>query len=93
MEVLQGCGNSSGGAEVLLQLAHPAARQPIGQVRFTVKDAGGFQNFKARTVGTIETEKVSPLILRVIPQTKPGAAVMDLRQIVLRPVSDSRAAK
>ena len=50
----------------------------------TVQDTGGFQNFVERDLGAIElsagqhTRSVKPL-------TKPGQAVMDLRQVVLKP--------
>ena len=93
VEIIQGCGNGSGGAEVLLEFSRSVYKKPAGQVKFTVEDTGGFQNWKTRTVGTLEIAEDSPFTLKVIPQTKPGAAVMDLRQIVLRPVTAARAAK
>lgn len=78
VEVLQGCGKGSGGAEVELDIG--------GQkVTFTVEDTGGFQAFKARTVGTVTLEKAGRVAASVTPKTKPGVAVMDLREIVLRP--------
>jgi Cytochrome P460 len=85
VEVLQGCGTGSGGAQVKLEFSGhlPAWREPI---LFTVEDTGHFQNFKPRTVGTLKVEKESMLTLRVTPQSKPGPAVMDLRHVVLRPV-------
>ena len=54
-------------------------------MHFTVKDTGGFQNFEAREVGTIKIEKAGRHTLIVKPKTKPGVAVMDLRQVVLKP--------
>ncbi|HJZ57852.1 MAG TPA: N-acetylgalactosamine 6-sulfate sulfatase (GALNS), partial [Gemmataceae bacterium] len=80
VEVLQGCGKGSGGAEVELALGDQA-------VTFTVKDTGGFQNFEAREVGTLKVEKPGRYTLGVKAKTKPGAAVMDLRQVVLKPKS------
>lgn len=78
VEVLQGCGAKSGGADVELDIG--------GQkVTFTVEDTGGFQNFKAREVGTVTLEKAGRLAVSVTPKSKPGVAVMDLRQIVLKP--------
>ncbi len=82
VEVLQGCGKGSGGADVQLILDEPAGG---AEVTFTVKDTGGFQNFERREIGTLKIEKAGRHTLRVIPKTKPGAAVMDLRQIVLKP--------
>lgn len=86
VEVLQGCGKGSGGAEVELGFTQPGAPAPGGPaVTFTVKDTGGFQNFEAREVGTVTLAKPGRHTLTVKPKTKPGVAVMDLRQVVLRP--------
>jgi arylsulfatase A-like enzyme len=79
VEILQGCGNKSGGAEVEIAAGSE-------KVAFTVKETGGFQNFEARTVGTLELAKAGRHTLTVKARTKPGPAVMDLRQIVLKPV-------
>jgi len=78
VEVLQGCGAKSGGADVELAAGDE-------KLTFTVKDTGGFQNFEARNVGTLKFEKAGRYTLTVKAKTKPGVAVMDLRQIVLTP--------
>ncbi|MCE9568361.1 MAG: sulfatase-like hydrolase/transferase [Planctomycetes bacterium] len=78
VEVLQGCGAKSGGAEVELAVGDE-------KVTFTVKDTGGFQAFEAREIGTLKFEKPGRFTLTVKAKTKPGVAVMDLRQIVLKP--------
>ncbi|MDY3557758.1 sulfatase-like hydrolase/transferase [Gemmata sp. JC673] len=78
VEVLQGCGKGSGGAEVELAVG-------AEKLTFTVKDTGGFQAFEARDVGTLKVAAAGRHTLTVKAKTKPGAAVMDLRQIVLRP--------
>ncbi|MBY0514386.1 MAG: sulfatase-like hydrolase/transferase [Gemmataceae bacterium] len=86
VEVLQGCGKGSGGAEVALEFAEPkGAAGGVGTLTFTVKDTGGFQAFEARDVGTVTLPKPGRYVLAVRPRTKPGPAVMDLRQVVLRP--------
>ncbi|HSQ57378.1 MAG TPA: sulfatase, partial [Gemmata sp.] len=85
VEVLQGCGKGSGGAEVELMLHEPGGKDPRTVLSFTVKDTGGFQNFEARDIGTIALDKPGLHRLLVVPKTKPGVAVMDLRQIVLKP--------
>lgn len=78
VEILQGCGNKSGGSEVELDIA--------GQkLNFTVEETGGFQNFKPREVGTVTLDKPGRIALTVTPKSKPGPAVMDLREIVLKP--------
>jgi arylsulfatase A-like enzyme len=78
VEVLQGCGNKSGGSEVELALGNE-------KVTFTVKETGGFQMFEAREVGTLKIERAGRHTLTVRAKSKPGIAVMDLRQIVLKP--------
>jgi arylsulfatase A-like enzyme len=76
--VLQGCGKGSGGAEVEIAVGDE-------KLTFAVKDTGGFQNFEAREVGTLKVEKPGRHTLTVRAKAKPGAAVMDLRQIALKP--------
>ena len=78
VEVLQGCGKGSGGADVELAVGGES-------LTFTVKDTGGFQAFEARDVGTLKVEKPGRHTLSVRAKTKPGVAVMDLRQVVLKP--------
>ena len=77
VEVLQGCGKGSGGSEVELSVG-------ASKLTFTVKDTGGFQAFERRAVGTLTVEK-GKQTLTVTPRKKPGVAVMDLREVVLRP--------
>ena len=50
VEVLQGCGKGSGGAEVDVAVGGKRST-------FTVEDTGGFQNFKPRTIGTVTIDK------------------------------------
>jgi arylsulfatase A len=79
VEVQQGCGAGSGGAEVAVEIA--------GQtLRFTVQETGHFQHMIQRTLGTVELP-AGQATLTVKPQTKPGPAVMDLRRVVLRPAA------
>ena len=74
---LQGCGKGSGGAEVEFAID--------GQVlKMTVQDTGGFQEFVERNIGTVDLQP-GPHTLTVKPLTKPGHAVMDLRQVTLKP--------
>jgi arylsulfatase A-like enzyme len=78
VEVLQGCGKGSGGAEVELAVGAES-------ITFIVKDTGGFQAFEAREVGSLKVG-TGRQTLTVKAKTKPGGAVMDLRQLVLKPV-------
>lgn len=76
VRILQGCGAGSGGAVVQMEAA--------GQTcSFTVQDTGHFQNFVWRSVGELEFKDAGEVGLWVIPQSKPGVAVMDLRQVRL----------
>jgi hypothetical protein len=77
VEVLQGCGKGSGGSEVEVSIGDQ-------KVRFTVEDTGHFQHFIRRQIGTV-TLPAGKQSLEVHPVTKPGVAVMDLREVVLRP--------
>lgn len=79
VHIWQGCGKGSGGSEVEISMGDQRAR-------FTVEDTGHFQNFKERQVGTLAFEKAGPQKLEVRALSKPGAAVMDLRQVVLVPI-------
>lgn len=77
VEVLQGCGKGSGGAEVEVAVA--------GQtLTLKVEETGHFQRFVPRSIGTVKLEKAGRYMLTVKAKTKPGAAVMDLRRVVLR---------
>src|SRR5262249_29468856 len=78
-EVQQGCGKGSGGAEVAVEVD--------GKIlKFTVQDTGHFQQMILKTIGEVEL-KEGKQVLAMKPQTKPGAAVMDLRRVVLRPIA------
>ena len=77
VEVFQGCGTGQGGSVVEVQVA--------GQtLKFTVQDTGGFQQFVPRNVGTMKIDKPGRYTLTLAPRTKSRAAVMDVRQVVLR---------
>jgi len=79
IEILQGCGTGSGGSQVEFSAAGQS-------VTATVEETGGFQKFIARPIGKITIAKSGDYKLSVKPKTKPGAAVMDLRQIRLLPI-------
>jgi hypothetical protein len=77
VEVQQGCGRGSGGAEVAVEVGGAT-------LTFTVEDTGHFQRMICRTIGEVELS-AGRQTLAVKPRTKPGVAVMDLRRVVLRP--------
>lgn len=79
VEILQGCGKGSGGSEVEFAVGEQT-------LKVTVKDTGGFQNFENREIGELKLEKPVRYTLKVKPKTKPGVAVMDLREVKLSPI-------
>jgi len=76
VEILQGCGKGSGGSEVDFVVGNQS-------LKVVVQDTGGFQEFVRREIGQLRFEKPGRYTLSVRPKTKPGVAVMDLRQVVL----------
>jgi arylsulfatase A-like enzyme len=77
VELLQGCGKSSGGVEVAVTIA--------GQtLTMKVEETGHFQRFVPRTIGTVRLAEAGRVTLAVRARSKPGVAVMDLRRVVLR---------
>ncbi len=78
VEILQGCGKGQGGSEIEFSVGGR-------KLRTTVEDTGGFQNFKARTIGTVTLDRPGRWTLEVRPKSKPGVAVMDLRSVTLKP--------
>lgn len=77
VELLQGCGKGSGGSEV--EIGIPFCKPLIVKV----EETGHFQRFVPRTIGSVKLDK-GGYTLQVRVKSKPGAAVMDLRRIVLR---------
>lgn len=81
VSMLQGCGDGSGGAEVVVQIGDQ-------ELSFVVEETGGFQNFRRREMGMVKIAQPGEYDVTIRARTKPGAAVMDLRQITLRPVDE-----
>jgi arylsulfatase A-like enzyme len=78
IEIQQGCGKGSGGATVTMEVGGKT-------FEFTVTETGHFQHFILRTIGVVDLV-AGPQEIAVKPKSKPGAAVMDLRSVVLRRV-------
>ena len=76
VEILQGC--QGGGSEVAVEVA---GRNML----FTVENTGHFQSFISRTLGVVELT-AGPQTLALKPRTRNGAAIMDCRRVVLRPI-------
>jgi arylsulfatase A len=77
---LQGCGKGQGGSKVEFDFGSQ-------KLRMIVEDTGGFQNFKDHPIGTVTFDKAGRYTLTVRPIRKAGAAVMDLREVTLRPTN------
>ncbi len=78
VEILQGCGAGQGGSEVAINVADQT-------LSFTVEDTGGFQNFRARDIGSVRLDRPGRYMLSVRPKTKARSAVMDVRAVTLKP--------
>lgn len=83
VEIQQGCGATSGGAEVAVEISGESGTTTLS---FTVQETGHFQQMILKMIGEVELA-AGRHTLAVKPRTKPGVAVMDLRRVVLRPVA------
>jgi len=81
VEALVGCGKGSGGSEVVFETG--GQKLPL-----RVEETGGFQNFEVRKLGVVNLANAGRHELTVRALSKPGVAVMDLRQVTLRPVKE-----
>ncbi|HWB14211.1 MAG TPA: sulfatase-like hydrolase/transferase [Pirellulales bacterium] len=79
VEALTGCGQGSGGSRVEFR----AADQTL---EFVVPETGGFQQFVPQQIGRLAFDRAGRHRLEVRATSKPGPAVMDLREIRLVPV-------
>jgi arylsulfatase A len=78
VEALVGCGQGSGGSTV----EFIAAKQTL---KFKVSETGGFQQFVSHDVGRLSFDRAGRYRLEVRAISKPGPAVMDLREVRLIP--------
>lgn len=85
VEIRQGCGAGHGGSTVELKVGNQV-------LPFQTLETGHFQNFRWRHLGRITLGSPERMTLQLVPLTKPGGAVMDVREIRLVPVSDDKAA-
>lgn len=82
LEILQGCGKGSGGADVAFVVGDQ-------ELVWKVEDTGHFQNFVRRSPGVFKLDKGRHTLV-VRPRTKPGVAVMDLREVRLIPAPPAK---
>jgi arylsulfatase A len=77
VELLHACGKGSGGSEIEIAVKGQTLTMKVEETRH-------FQRFIPRTIGTLTFDEPGRFTLTVRAKTKPGAAVMDLRRVVLR---------
>jgi hypothetical protein len=77
--VVHGCSTGNEGSEVAVKLGGQ-------ELKFKVKDTGGFQQWSQESVGEIEIKKAGKMRLVIDPVTKTKSAVLDVHKIVLTPV-------
>ncbi|MFN6049330.1 MAG: DUF5077 domain-containing protein, partial [Planctomycetia bacterium] len=80
IEVTQGCGTGQGGSDVKVVVGG-------NEIPFVVEDTGGFQAFKPRIVGEVNIDSSGRKTLEIRVVKKAKAAVMDVQQVRLIPVS------
>jgi hypothetical protein len=92
IELWQGCGKGQGGSSVVVHIFYPSQSDNslipgviLKKTDFMVEDTGHFQNFVPRNLGSVTFPNKGKHVFSVIPQDKKAAAVMDIRQIVLKP--------
>jgi len=76
--VVHGCGGGNEGSEVAVKVG-------AQELKFTVKDTGGFQKWSDAQVGEIEIKNPGTQHLVIDPLTKTGSAVLDVRKVLLTP--------
>ncbi|HQU45995.1 MAG TPA: sulfatase-like hydrolase/transferase, partial [Pirellulales bacterium] len=78
VEALVGCGDGSGGSKVRFRAAEQTRE-------FLVPETGGFQQFESFVIGRLTFARAGRYQLEVRAVSKPGPAVMDLREVKLTP--------
>ncbi|MGV3662491.1 MAG: DUF5077 domain-containing protein [Prosthecobacter sp.] len=78
VSVVHGCGGGNQGSEVAVKCAGQ-------ELKFKVKDTGGFQKWSEVAVGEIELKDKGQQYLIIDPVTKAKSAVLDVSKVVLTP--------
>lgn len=77
--VVHGCGTGNEGSEVAVKLG-------AQELKFKVKDTGGFQKWSEESVGEVEIKAPGKMRLVIDPVSKTKSAVLDVNKVVLTPV-------
>lgn len=78
--VVHGCGGGNEGSEVAVKCGGQ-------ELKFTVKNTGGFQKWSEVALGEIEIKDKGTQYLLVDPITKARSAVLDVSKVILTPAS------
>lgn len=87
LEIHCGCGTGNGGSEVDVVLTF--ADGTVQRIPWTVRETGHFQNIVIEDLGSVNA-KPGKARLEVRPRSKKAAAIVDIRQVVLRPLTPPR---
>lgn len=79
VSIFQGCGSGNGGSQVAVKIG-------AQDLKFTVQETGGFQNWAEVQVGEIEIKETGIARLIIDPENKTKSAVLDVQKVVLKPV-------
>jgi arylsulfatase A len=79
LEGLIGCGRGSGGSVVEFRIGDQVAK-------CTVPETGGFQKFERMPIGRVRLAQAGRHVLEIRALSKPGPAVMDVREVKLIPI-------
>lgn len=90
LEVHCGCGGGNGGSEVDIVVTFADGNSQ--RIPWTVRETGHFQNIVIEDLGIVHA-KPGKGRLEVRPRSKMAAAVVDIRQVVLRPLNPPPKAK
>ena len=84
VEITYACAKGSGGSRYRVAIGDQV-------VSDTVVETGAWTTFVAKSLGTLSLAAPGTATLSVIPESKPGLAVMNLKSIVLRPTATEQA--
>jgi alpha-L-fucosidase len=78
--IIYACEKGAGGSTYTVSVGDQ-------QVTGTVKDTKAWNDFVSEEIGSLKIDKPGKYTLKVEPKTKPGAAVMNLRAVFLKPTN------
>lgn len=92
VDLLQGCGSGQGGSRVDLVFT-PEDGSPALVLPYSVQETGHFQNFRRFAAGSVEVPQPGRWTIALRPKELAARAVMDVREIGIRPARAAPGAK